>query len=51
MLLGHTSVRTTELYLGRGAEAREKAVQATNSFLTGALGSNLGTAVRKQDAE
>jgi len=32
-LLGHTSSRTTELYLGRGAEARAAGVAAVESLL------------------
>ncbi len=54
MLLGHTTVQTTELYLGRGAEARRKAVKALEEVLAedsggksapaaGNLGTWLGT--------
>lgn len=54
MLLGHTTVQTTELYLGRGAEARKKAVEALAEVLAEdftpekseapeSLGTSLGT--------
>lgn len=43
MLLGHTSVRTTELYLGRGAEARALGVQAVEAMLEGHLQLEVGT--------
>lgn len=45
MLLGHTSVRTTELYLGRGAEARARGVDAMNDFLSGAVRGKVGMKV------
>jgi hypothetical protein len=47
MLLGHTSSRTTELYLGRGAEAKAEAVRAVDGLLdevrAHGLGTNVGT--------
>jgi integrase/recombinase XerD len=50
MLLGHTSVRTTELYLGRGAEAKARAVKAMDSFLSGAIGTVIGTQAKKEES-
>jgi len=35
MLLGHTNLRTTEGYLGAGAEARELAVRAIEKRMSG----------------
>jgi integrase len=44
MLLGHTSVQTTELYLGRGADARLRAVEALEGIMGGKnVGSETGS--------
>lgn len=42
-LLGHTSIRTTMLYLGREQEARQGAVAATSGYLNRVVGTFLGT--------
>ena len=41
-LLGHTSYRTTEIYLGRGEQARAEAVDVMAAYLDRALGNNSG---------
>jgi len=46
-LLGHTDMRTTERYLGRRTEARERAVRAIEGFLDRAGGSFGGTRTRE----
>ncbi len=47
MLLGHKSAQTTEMYLGRGEQARQRAVETMAGFLEGVtqkeLGARLGT--------
>ena len=44
LLLGHTNVRTTELYLGRADESRRLAVESMSAFLAGLGGTVGGTA-------
>jgi integrase len=43
-LLGHSNIRTTELYLGRADEARKKAVETMADLLSGLGGTVGGTA-------
>lgn len=41
-LLGHASLQTTELYLGRGQKARTKGLETMAGFLDGVMGSPSG---------
>ena len=45
MLLGHETVTTTERYLGRGEQARTKALHTMAGWLTDILGTAVGTKV------
>lgn len=50
-LLGHTSYRTTEDYLGRGEKARSDAVDVMATYLDGALGRFPGISEKPDSSE